>query len=324
MKILLTGASGYLGQHFLNALIKRTTTNSNSYEIFATYGSMEGFKESVMTSTDVVENKDSIPIINVDKVDFTDKDAIHDYIESKGPFDVCFHIAAMSSPKQCQLHVEKAKVVNVPKHFFDELKDTPVVALSTDQVYCGTKAPYVENSAEPGPVNAYAQSKLDMESLLLENKDRVKPAVCLRSSIILGPLAPFGGAHSTFLHFCQSRKGTETTFFTDEIRSVIAVKDVVNILLHFCNCIEEGTEFETGVYNMGGPERASRMDMAIAVAKECAFSHDVFIPAEKAKQERGANDVPSPLDISMNSSKLEALVGCQFSRLENTVQQAFA
>ena len=93
MKIFITGSSGYLGQHLLNAFITRARTVSNdNFEIYATYGSMEGFKDAVMAS---IENRDSVSI-KIDKVDLQDKEKIHSYVESNGPFDVCFHIGAIS------------------------------------------------------------------------------------------------------------------------------------------------------------------------------------------------------------------------------------
>lgn len=333
MKILVTGSSGYLGQHFLEALIKRAKSDyqshGNNVIIYAIYGSMEGFKDNVISSID-----DNINNVYLDKVDLKDKNSIQCYIQSNGPFDICFHLAAISSPKLCQQNSKLAKEINVPVHLFNELKHTTIIALSTDQVYCGTKAPYSETS-KPGPINVYAESKVEMENLLMGDDDRTKPVVCLRSSIILGPMAPFGGAHSTFLHFCHSRKGMETTFFTDEIRSVIAVRDVVQILIHFSDKLiksqslgdasSSGDTFTSGIYNMGGSDRVSRMDMAVAVAKECGFVHEsTFLPAEKSKLELGDHDVPSPLDISMDSSKLEQIVGWKFSGLGATVKQTFA
>ncbi len=316
MKLLVTGSSGYLGQHFVKALVQKYSLNSDDVNIYITYGSSEGFEGAVKSS---VEEGN----IHIHKLEFTNEDEVDSYLKANGPFQICFHLAAISSPKSCEQNKEKCIKVNVPTYFFEALKDTCIVALSTDQVYCGEKAPYLE-SDEAGPKNAYAQSKRDMESLLLNqnNDKRSKPAVCLRSSIICGPLAPYGDAHSTFLHFCQSRKGVETTFFTDEIRSIISVQDVVNILLFFCDQVKSGNHFPSGIYNMGGKDFCSRMDMATAVADYCAFSNDVFIPAEKAKLELGPNDVPSPLDISMNSSKLEKLVGWNFGGLDDIVKQA--
>lgn len=317
MKILVTGTSGYLGQHFLQALVEKYHLKSD-ISIFVTYGSSAGFADSVLTSVKDISMSMSL---NIDQLDLTNERYLQTYMQTNGPFDLVFHLAAMASPKVCQQNEKKCKSLNVPVHFFEALQDTSVVSLSTDQVYCGQKSPYLESDS-PGPKNIYAQSKLEMESTLLNDTKRSKPVVCLRSSIILGPLAPYGDAHSTFLHFCQSRKGEETTFFTDEIRSVVSVKDVVNILLFFCDVIESRNEFSSGVYNMGGQDSSSRLDMANAVAKHCSFSNESFIPALKAKLEQQPNDVPSPLDITMNSTKLESLVGWKFSGLDEIVKQA--
>jgi nucleoside-diphosphate-sugar epimerase len=370
VKILITGSSGYLGQHLLHALIRKKVLSSesddnNNIEIYATYGSMQGFHDQVMSSlndsslsshddaiyNDNNNNNDNnndndidnraTHNVHVDKLDLTNSKDVQAYVLSNGPFNLCYHLAAISSPRVCQGNEEKTQCTNIPKHLFSQLRSmkTPIIALSTDQVYCGAQqASYVEEGKAkklPPPVNIYAQSKLDMESVLYnyhsdqvqqhsESESQSSPVVCLRSSIILGPLAPFGGAHSTFLHFCQSRHGQQTTFYTDEIRSVVAVRDVVQVLLYFFTMVQTKQSFASGVYNMGGSDHdISRMDMARAVAKECSFSDDVFIAAEKSKIVPGPNDVPSPLNISMNSTKLEELVGFQFSGLETIVRETF-
>mmetsp|Transcript_17135 Transcript_17135/g.25962 ORF Transcript_17135/g.25962 Transcript_17135/m.25962 type:complete len:329 (-) Transcript_17135:3977-4963(-) len=322
MKILLTGASGFLGQHFLYALMDKTEGN----EIFAIFRSSETFSISSYLQQ---ETSKVASIVHIHKLDLTNIDDVDSYFETHGTFDVCFHLAALSSPRACHENPQYAKLINIPTHFIKILKDTPVIALSTDQVYCGTQAPYLE-SAKTGPVNIYAETKLNLESLLLARDScRTKPAICLRSSIILGPLAPFGDAHSTFLHFCKSREGQMTTFYSDEIRSVVNVNDVTHILLHFHNAVKDGTfkDMNSRAYNMGGPERISRMDMAVAVAEHCGLENykNCFISAEKAKIQSSGEDalLLSPLDISMCSSDLEELVGIKFHNLASTVRQVF-
>lgn len=317
MKVLLTGVSGYLGQHFLKQLLQQP----EPIAVYAIYRSLEGFEESVL-SHPLITSKDASLEITLHKVDLADENDISSFFQSYGPFDICFHLAAIASPQLCQEHPERAKACNAPSHFFRQLLDTPVIALSTDQVYCGTKAPYREDSPV-GPANVYAQTKCEMENLLLGDVSRSKPAVCLRSSIIVGPLGPFGKSHSTFLHFCKSRDGMDTTFYTDECRSVINVFDVCHCLMFFLRAVLNNEHIKGGVYNMGGPERVSRMDMALAVAKHCCFSDECFIPAEKAKLISKANEVPSPLDISMSSQKLESVVGRKFKVLTETVEETF-
>uniref|UniRef100_A0A7S3QIP4 NAD-dependent epimerase/dehydratase domain-containing protein n=1 Tax=Chaetoceros debilis TaxID=122233 RepID=A0A7S3QIP4_9STRA len=313
IKVLVTGASGYLGQHFVQALIG----GNGNYEIYGLYQSLHSFTEGI--SHGCSSEGESI---SLHKLDITNKLEVDEFMSTYGPFNICFHLAALSSPRLCHEAPEKAKEINVPTHLFEKLRETPLVALSTDQVYCGKQAPY-ENSARTGPVNAYAQSKVEMEDCLLKDGDRKRPVVCLRSSIILGPLSPFADSHSTFLHFCESRNGQTTTFFTDEIRSVIAVGDVLKILLYF---VKEKVinSFEQGVYNMGGSQRVSRMDIAEAVAIFIGFPTDNFYPAEKGSIVQDEKiGFASPLDISMKSHELETLVGFRFGDLSQIVKAAF-
>ena len=307
-RLLVTGASGYLGQHFLHKLM---TKCDERYEIHAMYRTMEGFEDSVHDT--IKEPKVKIYFATCD---LTDPASILEYIQAHGAFDICFHLAALSSPRMCEQDPDKARALNVPRHLFNALGETPIVAISTDQVYDG-KTPVYSETDQVKPLNVYGATKVEMEEYLLANSNY---AVCLRSSIILGPLAPFGKAHSTFLHFCRSRESQDTTFYRDEIRNVISVENVVEILEWFC---ENGvTKQRRGVYNMGGKTRASRVDMALAVAMECGYSRDVILSSNKADQPAGV--VLSPLDISMDSTELEDLVGIDFHGLQEIVSATFS
>jgi dTDP-4-dehydrorhamnose reductase len=73
---------------------------------------------------------------------------------------------------------------------------------------------------------------------------------------------------------------------------------------------------------MGGKTRASRVDMALAVAMECGYSPDVILSSNKADQPAGV--VLSPLDISMDSTALEDLVGIDFHGLQEIVSATFS
>lgn len=319
MKILITGCSGYLGQHFLFSLLE----NLKDDKIYALFSSNNDFKNSVLSHPIFQSTKNRFNLIFVG-LDLTNESDIDTFFRQHNDpqFDICYHIAALSSPKDCHENETKARLINIPHYFFKKLRHVPIVALSTDQVYCGSKAPYMDSSI-PNPVNIYGQTKLEMEQALLHDDLRTKPAICLRSSIILGPHAPLADAHTTFLHFCKSRRGQETTFYTDEIRSVISVYDVINVLSYFYSSVDNGSfdSITSSVYNMGGKDMVSRMDIAIAVAKVCNFSTDSFLSAEKAGQHfNDTNALRSPLDISMISSRLEELVQSKFHGLEDIVR----
>jgi dTDP-4-dehydrorhamnose reductase len=314
--IVLTGASGYLGQHILHRLVTNPPPGDLEHvHIYALYGSKEGFPEAVM-------QLDSTKAITVESLDLSNAQAVTVWTRDHPGMDVCIHTAALSSPRVCENEKEKARNLNVPHHFFQQLEagNCRIIALSTDQVYEGTAPPYVETDFAK-PVNVYGTTKLAMEDSLSTCTD----AVVLRSSIILGPKAPLAPAHDTFLHFCASREGKPTDFYTDECRSVIFVKDAVETVLWFAQASLGESAHDAihrrRVYNMGGPVSVSRVDLARAVFDHLAYNDECIQAKEKAKLPAGP--VASPLDISMNSSRLTSLMNRSFASLEEMIQATF-
>jgi dTDP-4-dehydrorhamnose reductase len=335
-RIAITGASGYLGQHLLNAYLTdppRTTllaaddgTNRTSfdYHIYALYRSAQGFPDAVK----------AIPFashvtVTIGCLDLTDSEQVSQWVERHSDLDVCIHAAAMSSPKLCQEQADAARACNVPTAFFDALRkhSVKIIALSTDQVYDGTQPPYRETDST-GPCNVYGQSKLEMEEYILSINDErghdssQSGVTVLRSSIMLGSKAPIlpSIAHGTFLHFCQSREGAETEFYTDERRSVVAVADVVAVI----QCLVVNDNATTaGIFNLGGPQSVSRLEMAEAVFSYSGYDKRYLIAKEKVAL-KDPPPIPSPLDISMDNSKITELTQRNFQVLEEMVRATFS
>jgi dTDP-4-dehydrorhamnose reductase len=281
--------------------------------ILALYNRLEGFPESVQ-ATACSENVK----VTVKSIDLTDAEAMKDLGTSLQDdtitATVVVHTAAMSSPRLCQQDPDKARAINVPTHFFEAVANYPMIALSTDQVYDGKQTSgslslYKESEQDAlKPANAYGQSKLDMEQYLIQQRREhgSVPLFLLRSSIILGPPAPFGGAHSTFFDFCQSQgaKQEATTFFTNEYRTVVSTKYVVQVIVDmilYCMARPDvNANSKPPVYNMGGPFRVNRWDMAKAVFDHFQYDPKLVLEAEQTSSE-------SPLDISMDSSLLQQM-----------------
>ncbi len=325
--LILTGASGYLGQHLLShwiqngVLCEDSNADINScFQITALYHKSETFPKAVETFRQNHPCHPTISDVIVSSVDLTNpsKSDIESLLQPPKSLVIVVHAAALSSPRACQANPENAMALNVPTKFLDALlttateSTTSIIALSTDQVYNGKQTPgsfYKEDEKEGlKPVNIYGQTKLELESYLLRQQQKMQSSpsrlVALRSSIILGPEAPIdpGCAHGTFLDFCQSRgiQKEATTFFTNEYRSVVRVDTVMETIGGFVSKMvseSPGTLFSSVVYNMGGPVRVNRMEMAKAVFDKFGYDSNLLIETEQSSP-------LSPLDISMDSALL--------------------
>jgi dTDP-4-dehydrorhamnose reductase len=343
--IILTGATGYLGQHVLHSLLSDPLRldDQTPLHVYAWYQSKVGLEEAVdhAWKTAWPTTTATLPLLTVSAVDITDESAVASclgQIQERHTRFVCIHTAALSSPATCERDPPLAMLINRPTGLFDMLESRriPILCLSTDQVYDGNHAPYAcpstganssSNLAEP--CNVYGETKLAMEKYLQSRPDM--EAICLRSSIILGPPAPFVTTHTTFLQFCQQQgsSGQATDYFTDEKRSVIAVWDVVAVLRRLVQQLlaQPRTTTRVSVYNMGGPQSTSRADMAHAVYRHFNFDSSTIRPCSKQEQP-SSGGVPTPLDISMDSGPLVQLVSSEkpqrpFRTLEEIIQETF-
>ena len=333
-RILLTGASGYLGQHLLYHLLSLQEGNSSNkesmYHVTALHHSTPALADAVAqrwTSSSATQADGSSSFVEVIQLDLTDAAAVTAFFSSRPAYDVCLHTAALSSPAVCETQPQKAANINHPTAFFQALlqsnQHVTLIALSTDQVYDGAKPLYRETDPAD-PCNVYGRTKKQMEETLLEMAKERGTIVVLRSSIILGPKAPLlpDAAHATFLHFIASRGEHETTtFFTDERRSVVSVRDVVAVIQWLIEH-RAAAAVASGVYNMGGPESVSRHDMALAVFEHAGY--DTARVQAALKAELAPGPVCSPLDISMDSTQLVKLTGRQFLSLQDMVKDTFA
>jgi dTDP-4-dehydrorhamnose reductase len=341
--ILLTGASGYLGQHVLASLLQQTHHDvQHIYAWTSTRKTQQALQQALPMDAPVT----------VEAMDLTHEDSVRAWFRGKHDkdndsdttttnnsnsnnkrcIDVCIHTAALSIPRQCEEAPERATAVNVPRVFLECLHDcqgtttlhaTRCIVLSTDQVYDGEHAPYRDDDDDddddtkyvPQPVNHYGRTKVALEHAVLELlRSR---AVVLRSSLLVGPRAPYIAAHDTFFHFIASRMGQSTTYYTNERRSVLAVRDAVATIQYFVHQQNDWT-VDSCVFNMGGPESVSRFDMAQAVCAYLQGDASCLVPVEK--EEASDTSVRSPLDISMDSSRLYQHTQLSFARLEEMVR----
>ncbi|KAI7836218.1 hypothetical protein COHA_009899 [Chlorella ohadii] len=206
--------------------------------------------------------------------------------------------AALSQPAVCEAHPEAAAALNVPTKLLDALErhkaakgcDPLLIHFSTDQVYDGSKARWKEDD-DCKPVNVYGRTKLDGERAV---QARWPNHAILRSSIIYGPDPPLVEVERPLLlQFIDESLTAKrpTAFFDDEWRCPVRVRDIIRVVQ---TLIARQGELQHRLFNLGGPDRLSRADMAEAVAR--AHGHDPALvqrlPAASAASRSEAAAVP--------------------------------
>jgi dTDP-4-dehydrorhamnose reductase len=150
MTIVITGASGYLGQHLAEHL-------RAAHDVVLAYGSLPAFASEWQSKTRVT----------IVQADLTTPGAVAALVAATAPTAVV-HLAAISSPVACDADPDHARAINCPLEVIDAVSNVPdcrLVFLSTDQVYEGTTDRdrlYLEMDPTV-PVNSYGRSKLAFE-----------------------------------------------------------------------------------------------------------------------------------------------------------------
>lgn len=271
-KLLITGASGFLGWH-LCQLAKQ------EWEIYGTY----------------LSHPLEIPDMKMLKANLTDFQELKRIFNDIKPSAV-IHTAAHSQPNFCQTHPEESHAINVIAscNIAGLCADNSISCAftSTDLVFNGLNAPYREADAVC-PVNLYGEQKAIAETGMLERYPIT--AVC-RMPLMFGAATPT--AKSFIQPFIQTLQAEqELNLFIDEFRTPVSGTTAAKGLLL-------ALEKVNGIIHLGGKERISRYDFGQLLVK-------VFqLPAtglKSCRQQDVKMAAPRPADVSLDSSKAFAL-----------------
>lgn len=259
MKILITGANGFLGQHLCLSLRR-------AHEVYAMGRG---------------ERRISFPV-NYFKADLQNGESVRQAVHAAQP-DVIVHAAAMSRPDECLSDPAACDAVNIggtghllnaaaglerPPHF---------IYISTDFVF-GEGGPHDE-MAVPAPLNYYGLSKLKAEGLV---KTQAGRWTIVRPVFMYGP--SMEGQRSTFLHWVKQslEEGRQIKVVNDQMRTPTFVGDI-------CAGIAAVIGKEaTGIFHLGGEEVLSPYRMAVELAGWCGLDAGLLIPVT-------ADEFPEPV-----------------------------
>jgi dTDP-4-dehydrorhamnose reductase len=149
MRILIIGASGFLGRKLIKILSKNTEEFD---EVVGTYYSRSIFNDN----------------LKYYYLDALSKDAVEQLISKIDP-NVIIHLVANPNPDACEVDKENAYKINVKSTEIVakicQKKKIKLVYTSTDYVFDGTNPPYKEED-EPNPLNWYGKTKLIGENIV--------------------------------------------------------------------------------------------------------------------------------------------------------------
>lgn len=298
-KVLLTGASGFLGWHLCQAL-------PPSYEVAGTY----------------FRNRYEHPAVQWQRINLLESAKIPALIQSVRP-DIIIHAAAVSSFSFCEQHpalshhlnvyasLELAKIAHSAK--------IPFVFISSDLVFNGSNPPYDEWSFAY-PISKYGEQKLLVEEALIE---RYPNASVWRIPLLMGWGLDY--MHNFLKDWViKWRRNDEVQVFTDEYRTPLTATNAARWIWKGVDWRLHDTMAEDDqILHFGGDESISRYDLAYKIARAFGIVDPQIQPLLRSEL---LLDHLRPEDVSLNSERAQALLGFfppdVDSQLEELVHQA--
>jgi dTDP-4-dehydrorhamnose reductase len=291
MKLIITGANGFLGQHLTLYM------HNKKYDVFP-----------------VSRGAKRIPLSEIPyyTLDLTDKQAVLDLITQIQP-DVIIHTAAMSKPDECFYNQELCLLHNVTatQYLLDAAKlySTRFIYVSTDFIF-GEGGPHSELTL-PDPLNFYGESKLMAENLVRSSG---------LSQNIVRPVFIYGshwdGMRPSFIQWVRSKMEANQSIkvVTDQHRTPTYVQDI-------CKGIDLLLQRVTNEdFHFAGADILSPYDMAVTVAQVLGLNSRLIEPVTA---DVFPEIVRRAKDSGLKIDKAQAILGYQPHSFEEGVRLSF-
>ncbi|MEO8360640.1 MAG: NAD(P)-dependent oxidoreductase [Vicinamibacteria bacterium] len=268
MRILITGAGGLVG------------------------GRLCGLLDGNHSIVGTIRNQQAPAGVASVRLELSDPSAVDALLRSACP-DVVVHCAALADPEICERDPERARLDNevatgIVARACGRL-GARLITLSTDLVLDGETA-WSTESVRPGPISEYGRSKLAAELAALSD---CPGAVIFRTALVVGRGY---GARLTATESIASRlqRGETVTLYEDEWRTPIdpdSIAQAVNAVID-----RPGA---SGVFNLAGSERLTRMDLGLRVARVLGLNASLLQPSPRTAH-RGP---PRTRDASLDTRR---------------------
>ena len=288
MRVLVTGAGGLLGGRLAELL------HGRGLDVLATHRGR-------------VPPPGPRPVL----VELTDEEALVRLLDASRP-DAVVHAAAIGRSSQCEERPDEAERVNarLPGTMARECRERGLrlVALSTDLVFGGDRA-FVREDDPPGPLGVYGRTKLAGEEAVLS---ACPAAAVVRVALVLGR---GHGARATSTESVARAllDGQAVRLFTDEHRTPVDPESVADAVAR----ILEGSF--AGRFHLGGPERLSRHDLGLRVARAFGLPESAVIGG---RQSDHAGPDQRPADVSLDSTRARLELGWEPRPIDAAIRES--
>jgi dTDP-4-dehydrorhamnose reductase len=271
-KLLLTGASGFLGWNIYNQA-------PEGWEIFGTYFSHPFSLSNLWTV----------------EADLRNYRELKDLFKTVKPTAV-IHTAAITDPNYCQLFQKETEAINCTASLalagLCADHQTPLVFTSSDLVFDGSQAPYSENDPLC-PINIYGEQKARAE---VGMKERYPATIICRLPLMFGN--PGMSAQSFIQPMLKAiQEDRPLNLFIDEFRTPVSGKTAAQGIFLAMDKAE-------GIIHLGGRDRISRYDFGLLLKNVLGAYNTQVIPCRQKDIPMAA---PRPADVSLSSHKALSL-----------------
>lgn len=284
-RLLLTGASGFLGYNIYQQAKAKYDVLGIVNQHTVLWPQMQQIKLNLLQAT-----------------------GLRNIVRETRPHAI-IHTAYISDINYCQTHPKETNALNIDTPILlaklAAEMGIPYVFTSSDMVFDGAKnAPYVETDAI-NPLNHYGWQKATAEAGIIQAY--AEAAVC-RMPLMYGAAGP--GSKNYFMpQLQQLRNGQPIPLFVDEYRTPLGGLSAARGLLLALHAF-------SGVYHLGGAERASRYELGLLLAEVAGIKLPNIVPTY---QQDVAMPAPRPKDVALDSSKA---ISQGFKPLPNAAEMA--
>ena len=294
MKILVTGANGFVGNYLVRQLLQ------NGQLVVATS------KGDCRLEFDLKDNFEYVSL------DFTDIEQVKKVFKGHRP-QMVVHAGAMGRPDECEEKRELAFKINVTGtenllHAAASLH-SHFIFLSTDFVFAGDKLMYKEED-KTGPVNYYGTTKLLAEEQVLQYPfDKT----IIRTILVYGK--PLTGRNNILTIVKEKLENGETYHvYDDQVRTPTYVEDLC------AGIIASIEKRATGIFHIGGKDVLTPFDMAYKVAEYLKLDKSLL---RKVTRENFSQPALRPLLTGLDISKARNELGFNPISFEEGLKKTF-